>query len=377
VVQGNSNSLQEFSAINEFIVIAPQMLRLSSNLLFRNTGSGISIYEANGDSLLFENSTVQFAILSAVQEGCCTLSDVSQRISHDKDTVLKALRDLVGNKILQEFEIPKAQRLTEEDAARYRWQFEHFKFFESQDQTSELMFARLRSSKVLIVGLGGLGSSLAIMLASAGILNLNLVDGDVVALDNLPRQLHFSLGDIGSKKVEVASRILRLYESRMNVVCRAEHVTSEDDALKLFEGIDFCVLCADQPRLLIDKWIGEASLGARVPYMSMSGTWVGPISVPFASPCYVCQARFNRSKISDFDGFVRATAENPLPPRAAFGPGPSLTAAFMACAVIEYLAKINPPRCMFERFNINLWGECEREKLVRYCDCPKCGSGSF
>ena len=67
---------------------------------------------------------------------------------------------------------------------------------------------RLRSSRVLIVGMGGLGAPAAMYLAAAGVGELLIADFDRVDLSNLQRQIvHFS-GDIGRPKVDSARETL-------------------------------------------------------------------------------------------------------------------------------------------------------------------------
>src|SRR5438876_7107855 len=64
---------------------------------------------------------------------------------------------------------------------------------------------RLRQSRVLVVGAGGLGSPAAFYLAAAGIGTLGLIDPDRVELSNLQRQILHSTPDIGRAKVESAT----------------------------------------------------------------------------------------------------------------------------------------------------------------------------
>lgn len=68
-------------------------------------------------------------------------------------------------------------------------------------------------SHVLIIGVGGLGTLAANYLAAAGIGKITLVDGDVIELSNLPRQLLFSKEDLGANKAQVAAtKLMRAYE---------------------------------------------------------------------------------------------------------------------------------------------------------------------
>ena len=82
-----------------------------------------------------------------------------------------------------------------------------FKRFEKQIILKKIGIAgqkKIINSKVLIIGLGGLGSPLLTYLASAGVSNIGLVDSDKVELSNLGRQTLFGLSDIGKLKVNQA-----------------------------------------------------------------------------------------------------------------------------------------------------------------------------
>ncbi len=68
---------------------------------------------------------------------------------------------------------------------------------------------RLARARVLVVGVGGLGSVLALYLARSGVGELTLVDADTVAVSNLPRQVLFEDRDVGQGKAVVAARALQ------------------------------------------------------------------------------------------------------------------------------------------------------------------------
>ncbi len=65
---------------------------------------------------------------------------------------------------------------------------------------------RLKASKILIIGAGGLGSPLSLYLAAAGVGTLGIIDHDVVDESNLQRQVLFGVSDIGKSKAEQAAR---------------------------------------------------------------------------------------------------------------------------------------------------------------------------
>ena len=76
---------------------------------------------------------------------------------------------------------------------------------------------KLAEAKVLIVGVGGLGSPIAIYLAGAGVGNIGLVDDDVVSVTNLHRQVLYGEGEVGQKKALCARRRLLSLNSSISV----------------------------------------------------------------------------------------------------------------------------------------------------------------
>ena len=76
---------------------------------------------------------------------------------------------------------------------------------------------RLRQSRVLIVGVGALGSPVALYLAAAGVGTMGLADHDRVRLSNLQRQIVHSVDGLEQAKVEVAARTVRALNPNVTV----------------------------------------------------------------------------------------------------------------------------------------------------------------
>jgi molybdopterin/thiamine biosynthesis adenylyltransferase/rhodanese-related sulfurtransferase len=96
---------------------------------------------------------------------------------------------------------------------------------------------RLKSSRVLIVGVGGLGSPAALYLAAAGVGALGLVDFDVVEFSNLQRQVLHGTSAVGKPKLESAAARLRDVNPEVELVLHEAHLTS-DNALEILSGYD-------------------------------------------------------------------------------------------------------------------------------------------
>ncbi|MEJ2720851.1 MAG: molybdopterin-synthase adenylyltransferase MoeB [bacterium] len=95
----------------------------------------------------------------------------------------------------------------------------------------------LKSASVLIVGIGGLGSPLALYLAAAGVGRLGLADFDTVDLTNLQRQVLFGTSDVGRSKIDAAVSRLRDLNPSIDVVAHNTRLTS-DNALEILGRYD-------------------------------------------------------------------------------------------------------------------------------------------
>ena len=77
---------------------------------------------------------------------------------------------------------------------------------------------KIRQAKVLVVGVGGLGAPVALYLAAAGVGTIGLVDGDVVDLSNLQRQVIHFTKDVGVSKIDSAEEKIKAINPDVEVV---------------------------------------------------------------------------------------------------------------------------------------------------------------
>ncbi|MEE9556256.1 MAG: ThiF family adenylyltransferase, partial [Candidatus Adiutricales bacterium] len=87
---------------------------------------------------------------------------------------------------------------------------------------------KLLAARVLIVGMGGLGSPAALYLAAAGIGTLGLLDFDVVELSNLQRQVIHSTKDVDRLKVDSAEETIKALNPDVSVNLYKERASSEN-----------------------------------------------------------------------------------------------------------------------------------------------------
>ena len=102
----------------------------------------------------------------------------------------------------------------------------------------------IKSARVLIVGMGGLGCPAAQYLAASGVGHLGLIDSDLVEESNLSRQILYSQKDIGRPKVEVAATALMSINPSMEIICFYESLNSKN-ANQIIEKYDIIIDCTD------------------------------------------------------------------------------------------------------------------------------------
>ena len=110
----------------------------------------------------------------------------------------------------------------------------------------------LKNSKVVVIGVGGVGSSVVEGLARAGIGNLVLVDSDTISLTNINRQLHATHKTIGKLKVEVMKE--RILDINPNLKVKAYTNFVERENLKdiIDDDVDYIVDAIDTVKSKID-----------------------------------------------------------------------------------------------------------------------------
>ena len=194
--------------------------------------------------------------------------------------------------------------------------------------TNDESARRLAPSRVLVVGVGGLGAPAAGALAAAGVGTLGLVDPDRVEASNLHRQPLYDAADVGLRKVDVAAGRLRRRHDGLRVETRAErfvpgHVRGFDVVL---DGTD---------TIAAKFAINDACVGAGVPlvHAGVLGFTAQLLTVlPGRSACYRCL-------------FEEAPPPGDVPSceeAGVLGPVPALAGALQAAEAIRLLAGPGP-----------------------------------
>jgi molybdopterin/thiamine biosynthesis adenylyltransferase len=273
-------------------------------------------------------------------------------------------------------EVPPAV-FSSDEVERYRRNAEFFSF--SSAAPAYDMQLRLKQANVTVLGVGGLGTYVALALTALGVGNLHLVDDDVVELANLNRQVLYTVEDIGRPKVVAAADRLALVNPHVRITTAQEKVFGPDSARAVIAGRDILVCAADRPRLLLYDWLNEAALAERVPWIRAGNaglTISAFLHVPYETACFDCVQRTAAEEFPWFETMNRYiveqlhdTAMNPC-----IAPVAGLLGSIVALEVTKYLTDASQPALLNRRLILDL----ARMELVyvdglRREDCPSCG----
>ncbi|MDR0996103.1 MAG: HesA/MoeB/ThiF family protein [Zoogloeaceae bacterium] len=193
---------------------------------------------------------------------------------------------------------------------------------------------RLAASRVLVVGLGGLGSPAALYLASAGVGHLVLADGDTVDLTNLQRQIAHSEARIGINKAESAKTAAGQRNSDIEIIALPERLSAE----RLSEEVglaDLVLDCSDNfpTRHAVNRaCVAQKTplvFGAAIRFSGQVGVYDPQVA---DSPCYACL--FPEDATDDPDDRCATTG--------VFSPLVGLVGTLQAGQAIKQLTGIGP-----------------------------------
>ncbi len=217
---------------------------------------------------------------------------------------------------------------------------------------------QLTSKTVLIVGLGGLGSPVAMYLAAAGIGHLVLIDFDKVDLSNLQRQIIHT--EIGQYKVNSAQNTLQKINPNIKITIYNQQI-DEIFLQTLINNIDVIVDCSDNfaTRFIINS----ICVRNNIPLVSGAALrWNGQVAVflPKNSPCYRCL-------YDDAEEQATTCSEAGI-----LAPIVGIIGSIQAIEVIKILLNIGKSLCgkllLFDAYQ-NHWRSI---KLPKDPDCPVC-----
>lgn len=220
---------------------------------------------------------------------------------------------------------------------------------------------KLLTSRVLIVGLGGLGAPAAVYLAGAGVGTLVLADDDAVHLSNLQRQILYTTDDINQPKTDVTARRLHALNPDIELISLQQRLSGEI----LHEQVacaDVVLDCSDN--MQTRQAINAACVALDIPLITASAVGFGGqlmvLTPPWQHGCYRClwPDEHEPQRNCRTAGIV--------------GPVVGIMGAMQALEAIKLLNGMQSTLGELRLFDArtNLWRTLA---LHRASDCPVCG----
>jgi bacteriocin biosynthesis cyclodehydratase domain-containing protein len=239
---------------------------------------------------------------------------------------------------------------------------------------------RLRRSRVAVIGCGGLGCWALAGLACAGVGTLVLVDDDVVALDNLNRQILYRARDVGRPKVLAARDALAAFDPALELVVHQRRLTCERDVGEVIEGTDAVVEVADWPPHLLARWVDAACRARAIAHISAGQDppklRVGPFFLADRPGCLRCLETAARRAFPLYDELVDARSRQPST-APTLGAASGIVGSLIAMEVIHHLAGIGTPATANRAVILDLLTLAltdERVEPRTECPCTVAGS---
>ncbi|MGY6634880.1 MAG: HesA/MoeB/ThiF family protein [Alkalilacustris sp.] len=223
---------------------------------------------------------------------------------------------------------------------------------------------RLRDARVLVVGVGGLGSPALLYLAAAGIGTLGMIDDDVVENANLQRQIIHTDARIGMPKVFSAQAAIAALNPFVAVRPYHRRLTA-DIASELFGDYDLILDGSDN--LDTRELVNRTAVALGLPLVSAAiARWEGQIGVyhPAAGgPCLAC-AFPDRPDPASLPSCAEAGVVAPLP---------GILGAMMATEAVKIITGAGRPLLGRMVLHDALDGESRTLRVPRRPDCAVCG----
>jgi molybdopterin/thiamine biosynthesis adenylyltransferase len=221
--------------------------------------------------------------------------------------------------------------------------------------------ARLAAARVLVVGLGGLGSPAATYLLAAGVGTLGLLDADRVGLSNLNRQWLHGAADLGRPKTTSAVAALAALDPAARLVPLPVRL-DPTNADHLLAGYDLVLDASDN--FATKYLLNDACLRRGLPFVHGGvNRWAGQVLAvrPHVSAC--CRCAFGDPPMAD------TVPDNAT--LGVLGAAAGVVGALQAGEALKLLLGLGQPGVLLRVDLLDL--RCDRFEAARDPACPACG----
>jgi bacteriocin biosynthesis cyclodehydratase domain-containing protein len=274
----------------------------------------------------------------------------------------------------------QTSHLSQAETKRYNRQLVYFTDLLPYTAAADEPQHHLATATVAILGLGGVGSWIALALAGIGVGHLVIADGDTVETNNLNRQILYAESDLGQQKAHAARRRLTEFNNQITITASQEFLNSPQQLREVISEADFVVEAADTPVHDFGRWVDAACRAQGIPHIVMSQipplVRVGPTFVPGRTGCLACYEQPAHEEFPLFDELVDYRRHRGAV-AAALAPGCALIAGVVSSEVLHHLTGLATPATLGTALTIDMHTLATTREAVEHApECPHCAADS-
>ncbi|EMT6577591.1 MULTISPECIES: ThiF family adenylyltransferase [Providencia] len=269
--------------------IAKPMIKRSHHIIESDNGN-ICIGEIPGKAKIIKAPPEWVKVVLSKLDGEHTLPRIikellNKNLNVNESEVIDFIRKMMSCGLIEDNMISSA-RLSSREIELYDRQLLQFSLVDNDNLPSIKYQERLKKSRVLILGMGGWGTWCSLQLALAGVGTLRIVDGDIVELSNLNRQVLYTEDDIGKSKVDSAENGIYRHNKHTKIEKYFEFLTPNEQRVNdLLNNVDMVLLAwaslGYYKKNTVEEIVHKVAINKSIPVIELGGDpheiSIGPI----------------------------------------------------------------------------------------------------
>ena len=314
-------------------------------------------------------------------DGTLTIDELIKKYNMDNETI-EYFKNFI-NYLKSKSIIKDNINIIGDDYNKFRRVINFLEDFSSSKNDLLNMWVNISNSKVVVIGLGAVGTWVSCLMIQNGVRNITLIDNDRVEISNLHRQFGYGESEVGMLKTDALEKRLKEYSSDINVNKINRFLDERILEEVITEPIDLIINCADKPNVdITSMWVGEYCMKHNIPHIIGGGynlhiSLMGQTILPLESACIKCfEKGLEELNNIDTTNLKKLTVKNRK--IGSFGPMCSIIASMTAMEAVKVLSKNIKPSNLNRRGEFNIYSmNINYHTINRYDDCPWCGKNGI
>ena len=353
-----------------------QFNRINDKVYFKKAGGALEMDDATG---------FMSALCERLLEGRKTMAELGNELAgrypEEVQYLHQAITTLDEAYLLEDGASQITADLTPYDLERWSRNTEFFGAYCRAKMNKYAGQLRLKTIRVGLLGLGGLGSHLLYDLVALGVQDIRAVDFDRIELSNLNRQVLYNEEDIGQLKTEMAAKRIQGFNQQAKVEFVNKKIASSQDIEALVHDREIVICVADKPKKDMLNWLNTACVKHGVTFMNGGvdiNRAVLSTVIPGHTGCVECWKHSVEANNPLANTLLQreTPADSPIAPDPAVVTFVSLLTGLLLTEFLKLSSKIAEPRSPGKllSFDFDSFQLQEAESWQRNPGCPVCAS---